>query len=152
MSEFIDFTLKDASGQEHSYRGVPHGAIEGQEVMWQLVALGAEPVARLAQLALSSSNVRDLLNADGAKLQQILGGADFSTVGADVRKALVATNMSKLAREILRNTMRDGKPLSVDASGNGVFDQAYRANYGELLQAVWRVVQANRFLPLPGTS
>lgn len=148
MSQVVKFTLKDGAGDVHEYTVMRHGAVEGQDVMWQLVALGAEPIARIAQIALVSGNIRELIDADSAKLEQMLGGADFSTVGADVRKAIVATNMSKLAREVLRHTSRDDKPLH----DNIAFGNAYSGNYGELLQAVWRVVQTNRFLPLPGTS
>ncbi len=50
----------------------------------------------------------------------------------------------KLVRELLRRTIRDGKPLASDYD----FDAAFTRNYSELMSALWEVVQRNRFLPL----
>jgi hypothetical protein len=150
------FVIKDADGNDRRYEVTPHNAVQGQAIMWDLVALGAEPVARLADSALKSEEVvAGLASAlasggvgkllDGGAVE-LLGGIDLGAVGADVKRAIVSMPMQRLTRDILRHTTREGRALSDDT----VFGLAYQANYGELLRAVWEVVKINRFLSLPG--
>ena len=60
----------------------------------------------------------------------------------------------ELVRAVLKNARRgaadgtDMRPLSDDVW----FSQAFQANYGELAQAVAKVVALNRFFPWPATS
>jgi hypothetical protein len=150
------FVIVGADGLEHRYTVVLHDAVAGQAIMWDLVALGAEPMARLAESALKSEQViaglsSALASGGAGKLldggaAELLGGLDLGSVGADVKRAITSMPMPKLTRDILRHTTRDEKPLAND----GVFGSAYQGNYGELLRAVWEVAKINRFLSLPG--
>jgi hypothetical protein len=151
------FVIKDADGVDRHYEVTPHNAVQGQAIMWDLVALGAEPMARLASSALKSEEVVAALastlaeKGGAAKLLdggvvELLGDIDIGAVGADLKRAIMSMPMAKLTREILRHTTREGRPLSDDTA----FGLAYQANYGELLRAVWEVAKINRFLSLPG--
>lgn len=150
MADPITFTLVDADGQPHEYSCRPHPAREGSDIMWRLVALGAEPLGRAAKgllHTLDAGNLRQLMD-DPNGLEKIAAAVDFAALGADVRAALQATPMSELVHAVLKYTSRDGKGLSNPI----LFDAAYTRNYGELLRAAWEAVQANRFLSLPATS
>lgn len=158
-----DFVIKDAEGVPHRYEMTGHPPIQGQAIMWQLLALGAEPLGRLADLALTSDELlgqvraalaapapADAEAAESTTLSDLAAVAktlDLARLGRDVKSAILSADMPKLTRDVLQFTTRDGASLASDIH----FAAAYKRNYGELLQAVWQVVQANRFLPLPGT-
>lgn len=160
------FTLTDARGGAHNYLVTEHPAGEGMEIMFGLLGLGAPSVVGLVAVGIKSVDVLKALfgalaggeeegiqkinGADWAILAALFKDVDLSTVGLEIGKALGTGKAPELARRILSRTLRDGKPLFV--AGNGqAFEQAYQANYGELLQAVFRVCAINRFFPLPGT-
>ena len=67
-------------------------------------------------------------------------GAGFGRL--DLSKLLP---LRKLTRDILEFTTRD----KLELRANGAFDDAYRANFGELIRALAEVVEVNDFLPLP---
>lgn len=143
----VRFTLHDADGVEHAYEVILHPATEGARIMWQLVAMGVEPVGKLAAglLAsdgLSATSIRTLLN-DPAGLERLRTGLDLTGLAASVRTSLASVQMGALTKDILSRTSRDGR----DLANQLLFDEAYSGNYGELALALWKVVQANRFLP-----
>lgn len=128
----VEFTLLDDSDTPHGYVVPLHPAVEGQRLMCQILALAAGPLADLAAA---------FQRADGNGLD---ADVDLAAVGRQVGAALASDAPPRLIRELLRYTARDGKGLA----GDGDFNVAYTGNYGELLVALWRVVEANRFLPL----
>jgi hypothetical protein len=158
---FHEFQLRDADGSMHRYEVLPHPASEGQAILLQMLAVAAEPVGRLAAsifegdtlkeaLVSAQANAKEgekasLLDVDAAAL---LGNIDLGRLGADVKTSILSMPMEKLGGDILKHTLRDGQKLSARV----VFDAAYTRNYLEYLQAVWEVVQVNRFLPLSAMS
>jgi hypothetical protein len=150
------FQLPDASGDLHQYLVIEHPAGEGMAVMYELLAMGSPTVLSLAAAALKSEDlIRSVVGAvsgdeaglEMAELGKMLAGLDLSSVGPAIERALGTGKAPELTRQVLAHTFRDGKPLK----GTGL-DLAYQANYGELLQAVWRVCSINRFFPVPSTS
>lgn len=147
----MDFTLTGADGAEHSYTVVLHPAREGQRITFRLVGAAADPLGRLvaawakmddAQVALAQG-VAGLVKAE-IDINKVVESVDWSQVGADVRALLWHESMTDIVCDIFAHTIRDGAPMS-----NGTaYDKAYRGNYWELMQAAWRIVQANGFFPL----
>ena len=141
----VTFELADHAGQAHSYLCALHDVDEGQRLLWALVAVGGEPLGALLQgaagrLIAEGTSMADLLDSDAAAL---LGAVDWSALGRNLSTAVARSDMPGLTRLILKRTRRDGQPLA----DNTAFNQAYRGNYGELLQALWQVIRANRLLP-----
>lgn len=154
----ISFELADADGEIHNYEVHPHDAETGQVIVWRLLALGAEPLGRLAQGALESGALVEqltetyqtggaaaLMELDTTELAKSL---DLAGMGEAIGQVLAQGKAPELTREILKQTHRDGQPLNTSVA----FGNAYRRNYGEMIAAVWKVVGINRFLPLPGIS
>ncbi len=162
----IPFTLVDADGAEHAYSVRPHPPGEGEAIMWSLVQLGAEPLGRLASLALRGLQLEQLIqmaqagdsredgkprgmmsvlveNGDSI-VEGLKESLDLAKVGADIAKSIGALPMLALSRSILSLTERDGKPLN----NKLIYDGAYTRNYGELRRALWEVIKINRFLSL----
>lgn len=142
------FELKDADGNLHEYRVVPHKATDGFQVTLRLIALGAEPLGRLADSVFSGQGDVSLnMIMDDAS---VVEGLAFAAVGADLSRGILssAMNVPALVRGILKNTLRDGKPLDKDLN----FNDAFSRNYLELMLAVYEVVKVNRFLPLSAIS
>ena len=162
MREIIDFTLKDAKGVDHKYMVTLHPASEGQALYWTLMSSAAEPLMSIAAtIAKSPDFIAKFL--DGAKdglekaidqeggLDQILtffASLDLKSVASDLKHAVSAIDMSKFAPSLLKYTFRDKKPLENEIN----FDDAYTGNYLELTAAMWKVVEANGFLVMPGIS
>lgn len=150
-----EFSLTGADGKSHAYVVTEHPAGEGMAIMYDLLALGAPSLLTLAGAALKSEDlVRAVLSALGDGSAEI-GAAEFGTMvseldlagaAAEVGRALGTGRAPDLTRKVLARTFRDGQPLT------RAFDLAYQANYQELLMAVWKVCQINRFFPVPDTS
>lgn len=60
-----------------------------------------------------------------------------------IQRLLEAPDAAELARDILKHTMRDGRPLGDDVH----FDEAYSGNYGEMIEALVEVSLGNGFMP-----
>lgn len=154
MPRIVSFTAKDREGVSHLYSCTLHPATEGQLVMWQLVAMGTVPMAGALKGLLplldevKGRKLTSLLDDPElfATIRAGLMGIDFAAIGEDVKRSLLTTAMGPLVAEVLSRTMRDDRPLS----NRTAFDEAYSGNYAELMMALWEVVLANRFLPLPG--
>ncbi len=148
MSDAKRFTLTDADGRPHEYEVTPHPPSEGMEIMWRLVAFGAEPLGGAVKGLLAMGDMGSIakLLDDPKGLQKLGKAVDFAALGRDVKASVQSTPMSDLTKAIVAKTTRDGQPLA-----NALhFDRAYVCNYGELLAALWRVATINRFLSLPG--
>lgn len=153
------FVLADRDGHPHQYIVMEHPAGEGMAIMYALLGLGAPTVLGLAGAAMRSEKILaavvqalggdddgEATGADTAELVRMLSELDLGSVGAELGRALATGRAPELTRQVLSRTHRDGQPLARD------FDLAYQANYGELLAAVWKVCQINRFFPGLSTS
>lgn len=158
--------LYDWDGKPHKYEVILHKATEGQDVLWMLLAIAAEPGGAFLQKMLEGKDVFGKLMAgfrahlkpksdgdDGtetdaadADIEKILRGADFGSVGQDIRRTLMTSPMSKLARNLLKNTLRDDKLLGEETH----FNEAFTGNWGEYLKALLLSIEANRFFALLG--
>lgn len=146
MTGPFTFSLTDAQGVEHAYSVMPHNADAGFALSAQLVELGIEPIAAGIGQALAAAGpdgIRGLLDADASGL---LASVDIGALGKRLGPLVAA--LPKLRPELFRAVTRDGAALSSPVH----FNAAYQRNYAELYLAIWKIVEGNGFLPLPGTS
>jgi len=167
----FEFSITGKNGVENRYLVIAHPPTEGMDILWMLMALGGEPLARLAQ-----SVIADALQTAGEAGEKIVefgpGGevkastglskimdqvdlerVDFVSAARDLRMVIGQLAMTDLVHKLLKYSTRNGKPLRQDGpTGRINFDQAYTANYAEMLQAVGRVIAVNGFLPQFVTS
>lgn len=137
-----EFTLTDFDGEVHQYAVLPHPPDIGQEIMWQMIAFGGEPLGALAQSLVAGADVKSLKGLlDDPK---ILESIDWGALGRNIASSVGNTNMSMLTGKMLLFTHRDSQPLR----DKNAFNAAYKANYGELLRALWEVARINHFLGL----
>ena len=140
----IELVLTDADGKPHTYTIVPFGATEGSAVLWQLLAMGSEPIARLASGALAAGDGMSLraLMDDPAVLDRMRKTIDIAGVGADIRSTIRSTNMQAIQASLVSRCTRDAKSLANPTH----FDVAFARNYIELGKLLWEVIKLNRFL------
>jgi hypothetical protein len=129
------FVVRDVDGQPHSYHLHFHPTSEGQVLMFELIAMVAPPGSALAAA---------LLGGDGLDVD--LTAVDWTATGREIQAVLGAKATPEMTHRLLAYTVRDNIPIP------SCFDMVYRANYGELLGALWEVIKANRFFSLPGMS
>jgi len=165
-------TLYDWDGKPRKYEVFLHPATEGQELLWDLLAIASEPGGAFVQKLLESGDVLgkvmaafqahmkpkkkdgdekdddDEKDAADQDIADLLSGSNFGSIGSDVRRTLMTSDMAGLAKKLLAHTLRDGKPLSNEVH----FNEAYQGNYGEYLRALLASIEANRFFALLGTS
>ncbi|NOT72460.1 MAG: hypothetical protein HOP09_14660 [Hyphomicrobium sp.] len=150
-----EFVLQDALKQDHRYLVVEHNAGDGMDIMFALMGAGAPAILGLVGAVMRTesavSEIGKALEPDGDEsrsvvdqIRALVADVDIAALGADVQRVLTKSDATALVRRILKNTHRDGKPLSDDF----VFGGAYKANYFEALVATWRVISINRFFPL----
>lgn len=144
----IEFTLTDADGNTHKYTLLTHRATEGTALVLKLVDVGGDGLGRIVEAVLTSEELLAALMSKGVEvdLKALAEQFDIRGIVRDVRRALADIDGADLLRELVRHCSRDGKPLHVDAN----FDEAFRANYGELFALAWRSVQENKFLGFIG--
>ncbi len=146
--EPITFDLTAADGSKHRYDITPHTHEQGHRLFWQLMATAAGPLARVADIVLATQKaggLAQLLDKDHMDLlDEVLGAGGVASLGEDVKRAILSTDMPDIGVELLRFTNRDGQPMSEAINR----DMAYQANWIEYLQALWRSVEHNNFLPL----
>lgn len=162
------FTINDYAGQPHEYTVALHPARRGLAITSQLMSIGAEPLATLADAALTGDKLSKLIAAalgddtPGAKkkpideqldaliadvdLVALLGDLELPKVAVAFRSAISDVDLADLAPAILSECQRDGTTLEALA-----IDRVYAGNYVEMLTACWRVIGINRFLLLAGT-
>lgn len=169
VAHLSEFTIKGADGEDHVYECMAHPPDEGLDIIWILISLGGEPLARLAQSAMASvadeagKETEDLMEEDEdgnavatTSMAKILAGLedfdletlDLSGAAKDLTSSIMSLPMTSLVKKMLKHCTRDGKSLEKKSE----YDRAYTANYMELMTAVWRVVAANNFLPQVVTS
>jgi hypothetical protein len=143
----VEFTLTDWQGKTHTYQTHLFTPSDGGlDIMWQITALGAEPLGRIVDGVTSGAGMVSAMMAGGGLDKAV--EIDFSGLGADVAKALMVLDAGAFSRRIMSRTLRDGKRLDDDST----FDGAYRGNYWEFQRACWEVVKVNRFFPSLATS
>lgn len=126
------FQAKDHAGNTHEYSALLVPADDGFELSLELVAALGEPLfAALGGLGEDDGDEDDM---------------DLSALGPAL-KGIEPKKLARLGRRLLSLVTRDGQALS----NSHTFNTAYRGNYVELYTAIMKVVQENRFLPLPGT-
>ena len=164
------FNLTDRAGIAHEYVVALHPALQGLAITAELMTIGAEPLAKLADSALTGARLSALLAealegqdgddsapkpgitsqlealTEGVDLLELLGDLDLPGTAAAFRSAVDGRDIAAMAPRILAHTCRGSDTLTPD-----VIDRVYAGNYGELLQACWYVIAANRFLVLAGT-
>lgn len=120
----------------HSYTILKHPAEEGWPLAAEIMALLAEPFARIVGAWLSSGDVE---TPEGLPTD-----IKWEDTGEDIATSLrVLASRPDLVKRIFANTTRDGKALSHPL----VFDEAYRGNYREMAKAMMEIVKANGFIP-----
>jgi hypothetical protein len=172
------FQLPDRQGRMHTYLVHEHNALDGMALMYELLGLGAPALISIIGAAMQSEDLIGSVIAtmragagpratetperlepgveyeeaapsepevSTADLSRMLGKTQLGAVGQDIAKALATGKAPLLTRKVLAHTLRDNRRLSDE----GVFALAFKANYGEMLQALWRVCQINDFFPVP---
>ncbi|RAL23053.1 hypothetical protein DL240_09205 [Lujinxingia litoralis] len=142
-----ELTIVDAKGTPHSYHIQPHPAGEGTRLVLQVMSLAAEPLGRLLE-----SKLADMMNrfAEGefgadtelSSLGAELGDIEWHAIAGDLRRVIAEVDGTRLIRDLLKYTRRDGKALGEQ----GNYDLAYQQNYLEMLKAVVQVIRINGFL------
>ena len=133
------FVVRDVDGAPHTYQLTFHPAGEGQVLMFELMAMLAPPGSALGAMLADGS-------AGGSAFDVDLATIDWTAAGREIQAVLASKATPELTRPLLAYAVRDNVPVSA------VFDRVYRANYGEMLGALWEVIRANRFFSLPGMS
>ncbi len=117
----IEFTLKDAKGLEHRYEMTLMPAGAGMRVTFELSSI-------LSGLLEGFEDVED---------------ANLFALLAPVLKGMDPDHLTDLGKRLLATVDRNGSRMM-----GRDFDKAYRGNYTEMLLAMARVIQENRFVPL----
>lgn len=151
IAGYVSFTLDDVDGNTHQYDLMPHPADEGQIIVFQLMALGAEPLGSIAQAVATAGEIRDMIGKamDEGGIEAVmeidymavLAAVDFTRMGKAVKDVLASGKAPQMVRDVLSKARRDDIPLDKD----GNFGRAYQANYGEMLAAAFYSIKVNRF-------
>lgn len=149
----VSFVCPDEDGVEHKYETTLFKPSEGVTFAKMLLGAVSPVVAKVFQelirngghagqaIALGKAVLDPANDPQGVDLLE--GDVDMASIVLAAQDA-IRSIPDETARALLKNTTRDGKPLSLDQ----YFNEAYIANYAELFLAVWEVVMANRFLSL----
>ena len=142
--DVYEFELTDRHGEVHEYTMAYHPGDEGLDIVLDLGALLAGPLASMLGLAFGSGK----LSLDSELSAEAMAAIDWSALGNDLQRHLAAPSSRGLIMRILKHTARDGAPLGKARN----FGRAYAGNYAELFDALWAVVEGNGFLPLDAIS
>ena len=131
---------------EHAYDVTLHATRDGLKIVRALGRVLAGPLgAAVETAAKGAGGAAGLLSAIGEGRWSDLN-IDLSDVGDKIGDAIERLP-EDIERQILAHTLRDGKPLVAKDQYTATFDAAYQGNYGELLEALMRVVKLNGFIP-----
>ena len=140
-SKSITFALDDAEGNSHQYEMYYHPAGDGFKISIELVQALGEPLLRaIGDFADAAQEA-----VSGGSAEGLLDDVDLAGAMAALR-SLSPDVLVDLGKRLMCKTTRDG----AWAKGQ-TFDTAYRGNYTELYSALWKVIEANRFIPFLGT-
>lgn len=145
----VEFVLQDADGNDVSYMITPHPGSEALTLIWRIIHVASKPLARLLEGNLGRL-LEALTSGQDVELTQLAQELDLrlSDAMGDVFAILQEAGPETITRELLAHTYRNGKSLKQTSH----FDDAFTANYGEMLQACVKAVKVNRFLDLFRTS
>ena len=141
----IQFDLEDALGKKHVYEGYFHPADEGLELSFMLIQMLGEPLLRAVGDLKDTAQTAIETAAGTEEIGAMLVGIDFAAALGALREIEPKTVVG-LSKRIFGHTTRDGDRLK-----EHVYNKAYRGNYEELYIAMWKVVEANNFIPLLST-
>ncbi len=146
------FEKKDRWGEAHYYVVTLHRATEGTKIALEIIGLLGPTIGAAVKNMMSEGHSPvALLNAfDGEGDEDndtVVEALDIPAITAELQRALMRPESYSLVRKLVSQTTRDGK----DLKQAGEFDMAFKANYLELVQVLWEVVQLNGFLPLSST-
>jgi hypothetical protein len=128
--EPISKAITDDYGTDHSYQTYPLNVSAGLEIMTIAMDVGAGNAARIFGAIGKSAT-------GGGILDRELNGEELQAGIQGFARGLLAAGGVDLIKQILSTTIRDNQRVQ------DVFDQAYQANYGELIAAVAFVLGAN---------
>lgn len=155
----LEFTLKDRKGNEHKYEVALADPDQLLEVAFLLNSFAAEPIAEgLQALTRSTDTIVGLVQqymggefngmtsdailamaVQSGLLEQVLGSLNVGAVSAGIRAAIMVPGMIAKLQPLFNTVFRDGHCLGQRTR----FNDAYRANYGEYFQALWKVIDHN---------
>ena len=128
------FTLVDDEGHEHIYTSIPLPAGKGWDVLTRLVRLAAKGLGK----AIAGINPANVAQKVGELASLLDGDLDMAALGDGFERTVDAIMADPaLVRDLLSGLARDGVRVSEG------FDDAYAANYGELMQAMLCAVRKN---------
>ena len=131
---------------EHAYDVTLHATRDGLKIVRALGRVLAGPLGAAVETAAKGvGGAAGLLSAVGEGRWAELN-IDLSDVGDKIGDAIERLP-EDIERQVLAHTLRDGKPLVAGGQYTATFDAAYQGNYGELLEALMRVVKLNGFIP-----
>lgn len=133
-------TIKDARGQDHRYLTKPFRTSQGFRLKLILLSIVGESAGLGLEGLLARGGTAALLDMD----------VNLGNAGAIVGR-LAAAIMEKggpeLVKDILGRTQRtvkfDGDDQMEDVSNEEVFERVYAANYVEMYQALYWVIEVN---------
>ncbi|MFB6373830.1 MAG: phage tail assembly chaperone [Bradymonadaceae bacterium] len=139
-----DFILEDVDGEKHEYHVTPHDPTEATPMLVKLTSIAKGPIASLLDsnagtVVKLATGEKDALDQD---VDDFIEELEFSGFLDDIYESLVEANAPQLIQDILSETTRDGIPLRDPDN----YNDAYRQNYAEMMQAVWMVIRVNGFL------
>ncbi len=139
------FELQDAKGNNHQYIVIPHGWDDGLDVVDALLDIGLGPVAELFYAQAMQSAKQAMPNGEASiDTTMMLKNFDRKEAVKSIRDGLKSSGgMRKIAPLILKNTHRDGEPLT-GVQLMTVFPQ----NWGELRAAMLKIMEINGFFAL----
>ena len=144
------FTLKDRTGESHSYVVSPHIGSQGLKVVDAMLSIGMGPVAEAMFSAARAAEARRSASPDEDVDLRITDIIEHVVTSAQAG-IQSAGGMEILAPLVLQHTTRDGKPL-IQTSGTkrntSNFDLAYTRNWGELRKAFVKAMEINGFFEL----
>ncbi len=136
----VEFTLDDDYGGKHTYFVILHPAGTGWPLGLKLLKLFG-PALGVVMDGANMGSVGDALGAvTKAAADMEMNATEMGTTVGVLAGELL--DDPALIRSVFEHTNRDTFKLE-----GASFDSAYQANYGELVQALYRVIKAN-FGPL----
>jgi hypothetical protein len=169
-------TLYDYDGKPHKYEVIPHPATEGQEVLWALLAIAAEPGGAALQKLVEAEGMVDRAmvafrvymtaakddEADGKAGSEEVAEAkkEKDAADADIAEFLRGTNFGSVGADVRKVIMTTpmgnlAQKILAHTLRNGRplseqlhFDEAFTANWGEYFRALHLAIKVNRFFVL----
>lgn len=145
------FELTDADGNAHQYIVEPLPVMKGLRISKRIVgalARGVLPALASNFEALYTSATSGIGDAEfTGKLSDMLKDMDVRGAAADIG-AVIEDFPEDLILRCFERVIRD----DVSLKNTHAMEQAYNANYGELYQALIKIIAVNKFVPFGSKS